>query len=469
MRVDYTAGVSAQRPSNTGREANLVNIQEQIRGLEAKHAANTERSKAIFAKAGGEGRTTDEQERDELKTLASETDAVQADLSMLRTLERQSIPKAIAVAGNGTDQAMTVRGGAIFTSGRPVVPKGTAFVRYAMALAQSRGSTSDALRVAKRWQDSTPEVFMALEQRADPGTVVDATWAAPLAVPQNLASEFVELLRAQTVLGRLNLRRVPFNVDIPVQTAGSTVNWVGEAAPKPVGELAFTTVHFGYSKVAGIVVISEELARLSSPSAEAVVGTDLRNAIAEFIDLQFLSESVAATANNPAGIARGVTATPATGTDAPALRCDIGSALSAMTSAGLSTSGVAIVMSEQMASQIGLMTNALGQPDFPSMGANGGSLAGLTVITSENVGSDTTGQNIYFIKQSEIFLADDGAVSLDSSREATLDMAGSTSAVYSLWQRNAVGIRAERWINYARRREGAVQYISGAAYNACGT
>ena len=96
-------------------------------------------------------------------------------------------------------------------------------------------------------------------------------------------------------------------------------------------------------------------------------------------------------------------------------------------------------------------------------------LGGLTVITSQNVPSDTTGQNIYFIKQNEVFLADDGAVSLDSSREATLDMAGSTTATYSLWQRNSVGIRAERWINYQRRRDGAVQYISGAAYTACGT
>jgi len=469
VRVDFTAGVTAKRSSNSGREAKSVNIQDQIRGLEAKHAANTERQKAIFSKAGEEGRTTDEQEREELKTLAAETDSVQGDLQMLRTLERQSIPKAIAVAGNGSEQAMTVRAGAVYVPGRPQVPKGTAFVRYAMALAQSRGSISDAMRVAKRWQDSTPEVFAALETRADPGTVADATWAAPLAVPQNLASEFVELLRAQTVLGRLNLRRVPFNVDIPVQTAGSTVNWVGEAAPKPVGELAFTTVHFGYSKVAGIVVISEELARLSSPSAEATVSTDLRNAIAEFIDQQFLSESVNATANNPAGIANGVTATPSTGTDAAALRCDIGTALGAMTSAGLSTGGVAIVMSEQMASQIGLMVNALGQPDFPTMGANGGNLAGLTVITSETVGGDTSGHNIYFIKQSEVFLADDGAVSLDSSREATLDMAGSTNAVYSLWQRNAVGIRAERWINYARRREGAVQYIANAAYSNCGS
>ena len=41
--------------------------------------------------------------------------------------------------------------------------------------------------------------------------------------------------------------------------------------------------------------------------------TDLVAAISEFIDQQFLSESVAATANNPAGIARGVTADPGLG------------------------------------------------------------------------------------------------------------------------------------------------------------
>lgn len=447
-----------------------VNVQEQIRGFEAKRAASHARMEIIMKTAGDDGvRTLDTAETEEYDNLAAEVRAVDAHLKRLRDLEKASAPAAKPVAGGNADEALTVRAGSIITAGRPTMPKGTAFVRYAMALAASRGSTYDALAMAKRWKDSTPEVYTALEQRADAGTVADTTWAAPLAVPQNLASEFVDLLRAATVLGRLNLRRVPFNVTIPVQTSGSLVNWVGEAAPKPVGELAFTSVNFGFSKVAGIVVISEELARLSSPSAEDTVRRDLIASVSEFIDLQFLSDSVAATANNPAGIAFGVAAIPATGTDAAALRCDVGSALSAMLTGNLSTTSVIIVMSEQMGAQIGLMTNALGQPEFPTMGANGGTLAGLPVITSENVDSDTTGQNIYFIKQNEIFLADDGAVSLDSSREATLDMAGSTNAVYSLWQRNAVGIRAERWINYARRREGAVQYISGAAYNACGT
>ena len=59
---------------------------------------------------------------------------------------------------------------------------------------------------------------------------------------------------------------MPFNVAIPVQTGGSTVNWVGEEAVKPVTELAFSLVELGYDKIAGIVVLTEELVRLSTPS-----------------------------------------------------------------------------------------------------------------------------------------------------------------------------------------------------------
>jgi HK97 family phage major capsid protein len=381
----------------------------------------------------------------------------------------------VPVAGASSEQAMTVRSGAFITAGHPVLPKGTAFVRYMHSLAAGTMFNIDPVRVAQRFKDSTPEVIRALEMRAgmfekaDVGTTTDADWAAPLVVPQNVSAEFVELLRHATVVGRLNLRRVPFNVQIPVQTSGSTVNWVGEAAVKPVGQLAFTSMTLGISKVAGILVISEELARLSSPAAEDMCRRDLVAEIAEFIDVQFLSESVLATANNPAGIAQGVTAIPASGTDAAALRCDIQSALQAMLTAGISTSGVVIVMSEQLGAAVGLMTNALGQPEFNGMGAGGGTLAGIPVITSENVGGDTTGHNIYFIKQSEVFLADDGGVRVDVSREATLAMDGGASAAHSLWQRNEVGIRAERFINYKRRRDGAVQYISNAAYTACGS
>lgn len=456
----------ADGPRSDGK----MNIQDRIRALKAKRATAAASAKAVMDEAFADGeRALTEAERETYKHHAAEVDACDAQTSDLETLARMEAPTAKAVAGQSQAQAMAVRAGATFEAGKSQLAKGALFTRYAIALMNGKGSVSDALRFAQRWRDSSPEVIRAFEQKADPGTTTGVGFAAPLVVPQNLASEFVELLRAATILGRLSLRRVPFNVKIPVQTGGSLVNWVGQTAPKPVGELTFETLELGYSKIAGIVVISDELARLSNPAAEETIQRDLVSEISEFIDLQLLSQAVAATANNPASLTRGVLAIPASGTDAHALRCDINAALAAMLQAGISTSGAVFIMSEVMGATIGLMTNALGQPEFPSMGATGGSIAGIPVITSQNISSDTTGQDIVLLKQSEILLADDGAVSLDSSREATLAMDGGATAAYSLWQRNMIGIRAERWINYKPRRAGAVQIITGAAYTTCGT
>ena len=65
----------------------------------------------------------------------------------------------------------------------------------------------------------------------------------------------------------------------------------------------------------------------------------------------------------------------------------------------------------------------------------------------------------------------DGQVMLDASNQASLQMDNAptnpptaTTVMVSLWQMNMVGIRAERFINWTKRRAGAVQYITGAAY-----
>ncbi|EPN26521.1 peptidase U35, phage prohead HK97, partial [Pseudomonas syringae pv. actinidiae ICMP 19096] len=70
------------------------------------------------------------------------------------------------------------------------------------------------------------------------------------------------------------------------------------------------------------------------------------------------------------------------------------------------------------------------------------------------------GQRLILAKASEILLADDGGVTIDVSREASLQMdsapgSGSQELV-SLWQNNMVALRAERFINWKRRRPSAV-------------
>jgi len=291
-----------------------------------------------------------------------------------------------------------------------------------------------------------------------------------------MASEFIELLRPATIIGKISgFRRVPFNVSMPRQTAGSTVGWVGQAKPKPVGELAFDTVSLGMAKAAGIIVIAEELARSSDPSAEMVISSDLRAAIAEFLDAQFIDPAVAAVANvSPAAVTNGASVVDSTGVTAAHFRADFASALAVWSAADLSISGGVVVMTETQAMRLGMIVNAFGQPEFPGIGAGGGTIFGLSVVTSENIpaeGGSPAGNRIILLKPGEIFMADNGGIVVDVSREASVQMnttpddpATASTVHVSFWQNNLVGIRAERYINWLKRRSAAAVIIEGAVY-----
>lgn len=253
------------------------------------------------------------------------------------------------------------------------------------------------------------------------------------------------------------------------------MGWVGQGNSKPVGELAFDQVSLGMAKAAGIIVISEELARSSDPSAEAIIGEDLRKAIAQFLDEQFINPAVALVANvSPAAVTNGASVIDSTGVTAAHLRADFASALAVWTAAEMSISGGVIVMTETQAIRLSMLVNAFGQPEFPGLSATGGTLFGLPVIASENVpaeGGSPAGNRIVLLKPGEILLADDGGIMLDVSREASVQMntvptdpASASTVFRSLWQDNLVGIRAERFINWVKRRAAASVIIEGAIY-----
>jgi hypothetical protein len=48
---------------------------------------------------------------------------------------------------------------------------------------------------------------------------------------------------------------------------------------------------------------------------------------------------------------------------------------------------IVLVMRTTDALSVGMLTNALGQSEFPNIGINGGNIAGLPVITSQSVPS----------------------------------------------------------------------------------
>jgi HK97 family phage major capsid protein len=241
--------------------------------------------------------------------------------------------------------------------------------------------------------------------------------------------------------------------------------------------MAFDTVTLRWAKAAAIVVLTEELVRFSNPAAEAVVRSDLAAAITYFLDRQFVDPSVAEVTNvSPASITNGVTPITASGTTASAFRTDAKSIFAALAAANIPPTGGVWLMTGQQALSFSLMQNSLGQPVYADIGQNGGTLLGYPVIQSENMpatgGSPADGFPIIFAVAPEIMLADDGATLIDASREASVQMdtapdsppTAATSMV-SLWQMNMLGIRAERWINWKKRRSAAVQFIQNAKYS----
>jgi HK97 family phage major capsid protein/HK97 family phage prohead protease len=450
-------------------------IQEQIAGYEATRQTKNARMVEIMTKAGEDGSTLTPEQSQEYDTLETEVRALDQHLTRFRALEPAMQAAAVAPAGTSVKQASDSRAQMPVIQVKNTLPKGTAFTRYAMALAAGRGSRLEAAEYAKRWDDTTPEVSTVIRAAVTAGTTTDADWAAPLVVYQNIASEFVELLRPATIVGRVpGLRRVPFNVTMPTQTQGASANWVGQGLPKPVSELKFDQISLGMAKAAGIVVLSEELVRSSNPSAEAIVRQDLISTITQFLDAQFVNPLVAAVANvSPASITYGLSYVTGTGTAVANFRSDVRTLFGTFTAANISLPGCVWIMTETQALALSMMQNALGQPEFPTISVTGGTLYGLPVVASENIPIDQgspEGYRIILAKASEILLADDGGVTLDVSREASLQMdsapdeeSGATTMV-SLWQNNLVGLRAERFINWKRRRDAAVGYIQGGIY-----
>lgn len=363
------------------------------------------------------------------------------------------------------------------------LPKGTAFTRYAMALAVAKGDLMQAAAFAEQWDGSTPEVGRVLKTAVAAGTTTDATWAAPLVEYQVMASEFIELLMPQTIIGRIpGIRPVPFNISMSKQATAGNVGWVGEGRAAPLGSLAFdNNMTLRWAKAAGIVVLTKELARFSSPAAEAVVRSDLLGAMTKFLDRQFVDPVVAEVSNiSPASITYGVTPRVASGPDLAAWEEDFDHMLQAYLAANLSLAGAVLLMTELQAMRFAQMKTTAGAVAYPDIGANGGSMWGIPVVASENVIATEdpaspqayeAGGLIILAKASEIMLADDGQTFLDSSGEASLQMdddpaepTADTTVLVSLWQRGLVGLKAERVINWKKRHASAVQYITGAAY-----
>ena len=466
----------------------MKTITEQISAFEATRQAKSARLTDLMNAAADKGETLDAAQTEEYDGLATEVKNIDAHLVRLNALEEANKAAAKPVVAPDPVSGAESRSGVIRV--KETLPPGIEFARYAMCLMTAKGSTPQALAIAQQRYPDNPRIHTILKAAVAAGTTTDPTWAGAL-VPEypTFAGDFVEFLRPQTIIGKFgagsipSLRRVPFNIRILGQTSGGSGYWVGQASPKPVTKFDFAATKLGWAKVANIAVLSQELVRFSNPSAEMLVRDGLAAALIERLDTDFIDPSKALVADvSPASITNGISAGTPSGTNAVAVRLDVQTMFNAFIAANLTPTSGVWIMPNTIALALSLMTNALGQQEFPGITMNGGTFQGLPVITSQYLvlGGSPNGNLFILVNASDIYLSDDGQVVIDASREASLEMktdptntpaggspiAPTATSMVSLWQTDSIGLRAERFINWQRRRDAAVVYLENVQYSA---
>ena len=434
-----------------------MTIAEQITAAESSRTAPVERMTALVTQATLTAEETKEYERldGEVQTI----DATIARLKRVDELQRKEAKPVIVPAGPTPYRQVIVA---------PQVEKGLAYARYVKALVAARGNTVDALTYVQPWRDSTPEVELILKAAIAPATTTDSAWAKPLVPLSALAADFIAFMTPQTIIGRIpGVRSVPFNTLVQVDLGGGAAKWVGEGKPKPLTKFSYSSVTIPPAKVAAITAFTEELARNSSPAAETEFRRQLTRVISTYLDQQFIDPAVAAVAGvSPASITNGITGTAATD-DA---WLDIAGLLGSFATAQKPLSGITLIMSETNAFALAAQRDATGAASFPNMATSGGSINGISVITSQVVG-----QLVVAVYAPEILIADDGGIQIDASREASLQMsdtpmdpADATTVYVSMFQNNMIALRAERFISWLRATSTSVAYLTGAAWTPAG-
>lgn len=426
--------------------------------------------KTLMSKSAEEGRTTDDTEETEIKAVEDDIAKLTANLLRVEGIIAdiaEAASSATPAAGANPDEAGASADGepepeksakGITTVRDNNAKKGIGFAQLIKAkahavLQQKNGNYITPLDIAKS-QGMDPRVIKALEK----AVVLDTSNSSALIVENQLAGEFVELLRAETIVDKLApmMRVAPFNTTIPGMGTGSVAAWVGEGAPKPATNPTFQTVEIKHHKLAGIVIRTDDLLKLSTPSTDQMLLNDLVESSATLIDTTFMDDAPQ-TSTRPAGVLNGATKIAATGRTAAEYDADLAALNNEFISNNLSLTGAHYIMSATRASAMGRLRDALGNPYYRGMANGPGekTLDGLPVIESENAGDV-----IALVKPSELYLADDGAVEVAFSDQATINMGTDAEQVLvNLWQQNMTAIRAERHITWAKRRVVAASYI----------
>jgi len=454
---------------------NVMNLQQRIQAFETKRAPLVTELTALVDQVD-----LSEDQRSRRAELIDEVKGIDIELNPLKDTESILVGKARPVDNGARSGDVTRPYTHIVVQEKKLEP-GIAMARVVKCMGMAKGNMQMAEEFARKAYPDDNRIGNVVKAAVVAGSTASGNWAAALTPADGgVIADFVEYLRPRTIIGKFgtggipDLNRVPFRRPLVSQTGAGAGYWVGEGLGKGLTTFTTTATRLDPLKVANIAVLTKEVLRDGSSSAEVWIRNQLVQALIGRLDTDFVDPAKTASAGvSPASITNGATAVTASGTAAANVRTDMKALFSTFIAANNAPTSAVWIMPTALALALSLMTNSLGQPEFAGVSMQGGTFSGIPVIVSDYVSNATAGGIIVLVNAQDIWLGDEGGFQVEMSTEASLQMdsaptqssiAPTASTVVSMFQTNSVAFLAEREMNWARARSSAVAYLQTVNY-----
>ncbi|MGL1834936.1 phage major capsid family protein [Rhodocyclaceae bacterium SMB388] len=268
-----------------------------------------------------------------------------------------------------------------------------------------------------------------------------------------LVEQFTESLRQFSPFDAMKagMREVPFRTPIH-STTGIEGAIVGEGEYAPVSMLGIDDSALMRRRASSLIVMT--LSAFRTDGLLAHVQRELVAGASSAVNSAFLAELASV-------------ATPETsaGSTAAHVLTDVEKLLGNIRKRGLSS--LYLVVSPDHAARLACK-NAAGVVSFPDMTPNGGTLAGITVLVSDQLPTDSDGHQVLLVDADAILYGDDG-IELMRALSANIRMSGDPEndidpAEVNLFVTNSTAIMLDRVIGFHVVRADAVALLTNVAW-----
>jgi hypothetical protein len=262
-----------------------------------------------------------------------------------------------------------------------------AFCNAARVIAVSKGvqATANIICREHHLSPSVAGVFaaesvhdIAPDKKAAVAAGTSSGWGSALSQYNLLADGFLESLRNFGAFDAMlpAMRRVPFRTKVGLSTSIITGSIVTEGTAKPISALSLSGGQISENKAVAILVVTAELAKFGDAAAGNLFANELSNAVAVATDQKFI-----------AILTTGAASFASAGTSATGAWADVRALLAAVTTTARSK--LFLLTTSAIAKALAALHTSAGDAAFEDMTANGGTIAGITVVVSDGVPAGT--------------------------------------------------------------------------------